>query len=96
LLLQVVAFLKGTSILLELDELVKPAGVNVVLDEILRRAKRGAILMKQGGGERVKRIKWVSLVVDVAVYSHFADFIASMLVFFKARSLTSIWMRLLM
>jgi len=33
----------------------------------LRRAKRGAFLMKDERNERVKRIEWVSLVVDVAV-----------------------------
>jgi len=50
--------------------------------EFLRGAKRGAFfLMEQGGGERAERIEWVSLVVDVAVCSHFAGFIASMLVF---------------
>jgi len=32
--------------------------------------------MEQGGGERAKRIEWVSLVVDVAVCSHFAKSIA--------------------
>jgi len=30
----------------------------------LHRAKRGAFLMEQGGGERAKRIEWVSSVVD--------------------------------
>jgi len=42
--------------------------------------------------KRVKRIEWnnVSLVVDVAVCSHFAGFIASVLVFIKARSLRSL------
>ena len=45
--------------------------------------------------KRVKRIKWngVSLVLDVAFMpacSHFAHFIASMLVFLKARSLRSL------
>ena len=35
--------------------------------------------------KRAKRIEWVSLVVDVAVCSHFARSIASILVFLKAR-----------
>ena len=32
---------------------------------VLRRAKRGAFLMKQGGGKRAseQRVEWVSLVV---------------------------------
>jgi len=46
--------------------------------------------MEQGGGERVKIIEWVSLVVDVGGCSHFAGFIASMLVFLEARSLRSL------
>ena len=50
----------------------------------LRRAKRGVFLMEQGGGERVKRIEWVSSVVDVGGCNHFAGFIAR--VFLKARS----------
>jgi len=33
--------------------------------------------MEQGGGERTKRIEWVSSVVDVGDCSHFAHFIAS-------------------
>ena len=37
--------------------------------------------MKDERNERAKRIGWVSLVVDVAVRSHFAHLIASMLVF---------------
>ena len=28
--------------------------------------------MKQGGSDRIKRIEWVSSVVDVALYSNFA------------------------
>jgi len=40
--------------------------------------------------KRVKRIEWVSLVVEVTVCSHFAGFIESMLVFFKASSLRSL------
>ena len=39
---------------------------------------------------KAKRIEWVSLVVDVAVCSHFARSIASILVFLKARSLRSL------
>jgi len=38
----------------------------------LRRAKRGAFLMEQGGGERAKRTEWVSLLVNVVICSHFA------------------------
>jgi len=43
--------------------------------------------------KRVKRIEWISLYgVDVSHYvcSHFAEFIASMLVFIKARSFRSL------
>ena len=40
-------------------------------------ARLCAFLMEQGGGKRAKRIGWVSLVVDVAVCSHFAHFIAN-------------------
>ena len=35
-----------------------------------RRAKRGAVLMEQGGGKQAKRIEWVSSVVDVGGCSH--------------------------
>jgi len=43
--------------------------------------------MKDERNERAKRIGLVSFVVDVAVCSHFAHFIASILVFLKASSL---------
>jgi len=50
------------------------------------------ILIKHERTKRTKRIRieWVSLVVDVAVCCHFARFIASILVFLKARSLRSL------
>jgi len=53
--------------------------------------------MKQEQNERIKRIEWVNLVVDVALpYAViFAGFIASMLVFIKARSLRSRTSRIL-
>jgi len=44
--------------------------------------------MKHEQTKRAKRIGWVSLVVGVAVCSHFAHFIAQ--VFHKARSLRSL------
>jgi hypothetical protein len=46
--------------------------------------------MKEERNEQAKRIGWARLVVDVAFYSHFASFIANMLVFHKARSLRSL------
>ena len=58
-------------------------------------ARRGAFLMKHERTKRAKRIEWgsVSSVVDVAVCSHFAGFIASILGFLKARSLRSLTSR---
>ena len=44
--------------------------------------------MKQEQNERVKRIEWVSLVVDLAVSSYFGGSIAR--VFLKARSFRSL------
>jgi len=40
--------------------------------------------------KRVERFEWVSLVVDVAVCSNLARFIAVLLVFIKARWLRSL------
>tara|TARA_B110000305_G_scaffold235873_1_gene296286 strand:+ start:18 stop:698 length:681 start_codon:yes stop_codon:yes gene_type:complete len=57
---------------------------------ILRQAKRGAFIINDERKERAKQIGLVSLVVDEAVCSNFAHFIASMLVFQKARSLRSL------
>jgi len=59
----------------------------------LRRAKRGAFLMEQGRGERVKIIEWVSIVVDVAVCSYFGGIHGSSLPQGSlARSLTILWL----